>query len=86
MDGDRVLLADGSSLLGMLDLAREGLVRQSAQEARAATAAFSSQVQALIEAGVLEAADGHPRIEVAAELAALLPADSPAPRGRPRSS
>ena len=78
MDGDRVLPADGSSLLAMLDRAREGLILKSAPEARAATAAFSSRVQALIEAGVIDAADGHPRLEMAAELAALLPTHSSA--------
>jgi hypothetical protein len=85
MDADRVLLADGSSLLAMLDRAREGLIRKSAPEARAATAAFSSRLQALIEAGVLEAADGESRLEMAAELADLLPTDSPAPRAGRRS-
>jgi hypothetical protein len=109
MDGDRVLPADGLSLLATLDRALEGLtdedgpavpslgppgtspalrapgshaatgsrrgthaVGRARSEPWAGIEAFIGRVQALIEAGVLEAGDGHPRIEAAAAMAALL--------------
>src|SRR5262249_23881979 len=73
MDGDRVLPADGSSLLAMLDQALDGLTAAGAPAGRAGIEALSSQVKVLIEERVLEADDGRPRIQAAAELAALLP-------------
>jgi hypothetical protein len=66
------LPADGSSLLATLERALQGLIGENVLEARAATEAFLSQVQALIEASVLEPADGHPPIEAAAALGASL--------------
>ena len=42
-------------------------------DAQAGIEAFIGWAQALIEAGVLAAADGRPRIEAAAALGALLP-------------
>jgi hypothetical protein len=65
MDADRVLPADGSSLLAALDRALAGLTGENALAARAELEAFIAQVQALIEAGVLEIADGHPPLETA---------------------
>ena len=73
MDGDRILPADGSSLLATLDRVLEGLSAADLPAARAGIEAFLNQVPALIEAGVLEAAVGRPRIEAAAALVALLP-------------
>jgi hypothetical protein len=73
IDGDRVLPADGSSLLALLERALEGLGAENARAARPGIEAFIGRVEALIEAGMLEAADGHPQIEAAAALAALLP-------------
>src|SRR5216684_362896 len=72
IDGDRVLPGDGASLLATLDRALEGPTAADAPAARAGIEAFIGRVQALIEAGVLEAADGRPRIEAAAALGALL--------------
>src|SRR5258708_30745937 len=66
MDADRVLPADGSSLLAALERAREGLTGENPAAARAGIEAFIAQVQALIDAGVLEIADGHPPIAAAA--------------------
>jgi hypothetical protein len=71
MDGDRVLPADGSSLLATLDRALAGPDSVSAA-ARAGIEAFIGWAQALIEAGVLAAEDGRPRIEAAAAMGALL--------------
>jgi hypothetical protein len=90
MDGDRILPADGSSLLAMLDRALEGLtdavapavpplgpgtraVGGARSEPWAGIETFIGRVQALIEAGVLDAADGRPWIEAAATMGALLP-------------
>lgn len=72
IDGDRLLPGDGSSLLATLDRALERLVTMDALAAWTGIEAFSSQVTELIEAGVLDAADGRPRIEEAAPLIALL--------------
>jgi hypothetical protein len=72
MDGDRVLPADGLSLLATLDRVQAGLAGEDAPAARAGIAAFVSQVQALIEARVLAAEDGHPPIEAASAMVALL--------------
>jgi hypothetical protein len=72
MDGDRVLPADGSSLLAALDRALAGPNGESVSAARAGVEAFIGRVQALIDAGVLEAAEGGPRIEAAAALGTLL--------------
>jgi hypothetical protein len=72
MDGDRVLPADGSSLLAALDRALAGPGGESVSAARAGIEAFIGRVQALIDAGVLEAADGRPRLEAAAALGTLL--------------
>jgi hypothetical protein len=72
MDGDRVLPADGLSLLATVDRALGGPNGASAAAARAGIAAFIGGVQALIKAGALAAADGRPRIEAAAALGALL--------------
>jgi hypothetical protein len=72
MDADRVLPADGSSLLAALERALEGWTGEDPAAARAAIAAFIRRVEALIAAGVLEAEDGRARIEAAAAMAALL--------------
>jgi hypothetical protein len=72
MDPDRILPADGSSLLATLDQALAGSNCQSDSAARAGIEAFIGRVQALIDAGVLDPADGCPRIEAAAAMGALL--------------
>jgi hypothetical protein len=72
MDGDRVLPADGSSLLAALGQAQERLLSQDRRAARSALAAFVSRVQALIDAGVLTTGDGQPPIEAATRVAASL--------------
>jgi hypothetical protein len=72
MDEDRVLPTDGSSLLAALDRELAGPNGESAAAARAGIEAFIAQVEALVDAGVLEAADGHPPIEMAVALGALL--------------
>jgi hypothetical protein len=65
INGDQVLPADGSFLLAALDQARAGLTSADAPGARAGIERFVGQVQALIEAGTLEASDGHSSIETA---------------------
>ena len=65
MDADRVLPADGSSLLAALERAVAGLTGENPAAARAGIVAFIGRVEALIGAGVLEAADGRPLIEAA---------------------
>ena len=72
MDEDRVLPAEGSSLLAALDRALAGPNGDHAGAAQVGTKEFIDWAQARIEAGVLPAADGHPRIAVAAALGALL--------------
>jgi hypothetical protein len=72
MDEDRVLPADGSSLLAALDRALAGPNDENAWAAQIGTEAFINWAQARIDAGVLAAADGRPRIAVAAALGALL--------------
>jgi hypothetical protein len=72
MDGDRVLPADGSSLLAALDQAQERLLSQDLQAARTALEAFVRSAQALVDAGVLAIGDGQPPIEVAALIAASI--------------
>lgn len=72
MDGDRVLAADGSSLLALLERALAGLTAKNPSAARAGIEAFIRRVEALIEAGLLEARDGPARIEAAAAMTALL--------------
>jgi hypothetical protein len=70
MDADRVLPADGSSLLAALERALEGLTVQNPAAARAGIAAFIGRVEALIEAGALEAADGRRPLQTARALLA----------------
>jgi hypothetical protein len=85
MDGDLVLPADGSSLLAALDRELAGPNGESAAAARAGIEAFIDWVQALIAAGVLEAANGRRRIEAAVALRALLrSADGTDPETRRR--
>jgi hypothetical protein len=76
IDADRVLPADGSSLMAALDRALEGLAGEDASAVRAGIETFAVQVQALIEARMLEPGDGHPPIETATTLVALLPGAS----------
>ena len=59
--------------LATLGRAMEGLIAEDTPAARAGIEAFLRQVEALIEAGALEAADGCPGIETAAAIGALLP-------------
>jgi hypothetical protein len=72
MDGDRVLPADGSSLLVALELAMEGLTGENPSSARARIVAFIRQVEALIDAGAIEAVDGRLPLETADALLAVL--------------
>jgi hypothetical protein len=72
MDADRVLPADGSSLLALLERTLAALTSENAAAARAGIEAFIAQVEALIDAGVLAAGDGRPPIEAAAVIGALL--------------
>jgi hypothetical protein len=70
MDADRVLLVDGSSLLAALERAQEGLTGENPAAARAGIAAFIARVEALINAGALEIADGRRPLEAARALLA----------------
>ena len=72
IDGDRVLPADGSSLLAALDRALEGLAGEDAVVTQAGIESFTRRVQILIDAGVLGAGDGQPQLEAAAVLVASL--------------
>jgi hypothetical protein len=73
MDADRVLPEEGLSLLATLDRALAGPSGASATSARSGIAAYSDWVQALIDAEVLDAAEGRPWIAAAAALGAGLP-------------
>jgi hypothetical protein len=73
IDGDQLLPADGSSLLALLERAMEGLSVRNAGAARAEIEAFVCRVQALMDGGVLDAADGRPLIEGAAPVRVWLP-------------
>jgi hypothetical protein len=72
MDGDRILPADGLPLLATLDQEPAGPDGVSAAAGLAGIEAFIGWAQALIEAGVLAAEDGRPRIEAAVAMGALL--------------
>jgi hypothetical protein len=72
MDGDRVLPADGSSLLEPLELALEGLTSENPSSARAGIVAFIRRVEALIAAGAIETVDGRRPLETADALLAVL--------------
>jgi hypothetical protein len=61
MDGDRVLPADGAALL-------EGLTGAKGAAARHGIEAFIDRVQALIDAGLLDAAAGRLALETAGDL------------------
>jgi hypothetical protein len=69
IDSDRVLPADGASLLATLDQIQAGLAGAGGEErapgaaAQAGITAFVDQVQALIAAGLLEIGHDHPLIE-----------------------
>ena len=72
MDADRVLPADGSSLLVALELALEGLTGENPSSARAGIVAFIRRVEALTNTGALEAVDGRLPLETADALLAVL--------------
>jgi hypothetical protein len=72
MDADRVLPADGSSLLVALERAREGLAGENPSAAMAGIGAFIREVEALVEAGTIEAVDGRSPIETARAILAVL--------------
>lgn len=72
-DADRVLPAEGSLLLAALERTLEGLTGENPLAARAGIEAFIGRVEALIEAGLLDGADGNCSLHAAAALAALLP-------------
>ena len=89
IDGDQVLPDDGSSLLALLNRAREALSLEHTAAARAGIEAFISRVLALIEVGALDVADGRLLIEAAAPLRAGLPSEggtSSEPRRGPGDS
>jgi hypothetical protein len=66
IDADQVFPADGAALLAALGRVWEGLAGANVAAARAGLDAFMEQVQELIDAGVLEAADGDVRMAAAA--------------------
>jgi hypothetical protein len=70
MDADRVLPADGLSLLTMLDRALAGRTGASAAAARAVLETVIGRAEGLIEAGTLEAADGRRALATARALLA----------------
>jgi hypothetical protein len=72
MDADRILPADGSCLLAMLDRALAALTREDPPAARTGIGAFIHRVEALIEAGTLEAGDARRPLETARALLAGL--------------
>lgn len=72
MDADQVLPADGSSLLAALERALERLTGENPSAARAGIVAFTRRVEALIDAGVLDAVDGRLPLETARALLAVL--------------
>jgi hypothetical protein len=72
VDGDRVLPDEGLPLLAALDRALAGPNGERVAAAQGGIMAFVGWVQTLIAAGLLEAADGLPRIKAAAALEALL--------------
>lgn len=73
MDADWLLPADGASLLALLERTLEELASENAPAARDEIEAFIGSVEALIEAGRLEAADRQLRLAMAVALANLLP-------------
>src|SRR5262245_4729324 len=72
MDADWVLPSDGSSLLAALERALEGLTGENPSAARAGIVVFIRRVEALIDAGALEAVDGRLPLETARALLAAL--------------
>jgi hypothetical protein len=72
MDADRILPADGSSLLAALERALEGLTGENPPAARVEIGAFIGRVEALIESGALEAGDGRLALETARALLSML--------------
>jgi hypothetical protein len=72
MDADRVLPADGSSLLVALELALEGLTGENPSSARAGIVAFIRRMEALIDAGAIEAVEGRLPLETVDALLAVL--------------
>jgi hypothetical protein len=68
IDSDRVLPADGASLLALLDQAPDALAAGVAPAAPTGILAFDRGVKALIAAGVLTVGDGQPALEMAAAL------------------
>jgi hypothetical protein len=72
MDADWILPADGSSLLAALERALEGLNGENPAVASAGIVAFIRRVEALIDAGALEAGDGRLPLETARALLSVL--------------
>jgi hypothetical protein len=72
MDADRVLPADGSSLLAALERALEGLTGENPAAARAGIVAFIRRVEALIDAGALDALVGRLPLETARAILSVL--------------
>jgi hypothetical protein len=72
MDADRVLPADGSSLMVALELALEGLTGENPSSARAGMVAFIRRVEVLIDAGAIKAVEGRLPLETVDALLAML--------------
>ena len=72
MDADRVLPADGSSLLVALERALEGLTGENLAAAGVGIVAFIRRVEALIDAGAIEAVEGRLPLETVDALFAML--------------
>jgi hypothetical protein len=72
IDGDRVLPADGSSLLAALGHAQEGLLSEDRPAERAALEAFVSRVQALMATSIVAGDPEHAFDELAKPVAVCL--------------
>jgi hypothetical protein len=83
IDSDRVLPADGASLLKMLDQTLAALAAEDAPAARAEITAFTRRMAALNAAGVLSLGDGQPGPDAIAALLAGLASGHGAKQGVP---
>ena len=72
MDADRILPSDNSSLLAALERALGGLTGSNPSAVRAGIMAFIHRVEALIDAGALDAVDGRLPLETARAILAVL--------------
>jgi hypothetical protein len=72
IDGDLIVLAEGRSLLAILEAALAALTAGDAPAARARAAEFVARAQALIASGLAEPRETRPLIEAAAAIVAAL--------------